>query len=343
MISNVYFSPKIDYSGISKLSEKICRESGGINLEERVAIKVHFGEKGNSKFVSPTYIKPIIDTLKKFNNNFFLTDANTLYKGMRVNATDHKHVAKEHGFYKLDSDILIADGEKGDYEETVMISGKIFSEAKIAKYIADSDTILSISHFKGHDLFSFSGTIKNLGMGCASRAGKLIQHSNFRPSVNENCELCMACIEECPKGAITEVGNYAFIDHNLCIGCAKCISVCDNKAIRTPWFKGHEVYERTVEYALATMKGKKGIFFNFINNITKHCDCAKTDSEIICEDIGVLASIDPVACDKAAYDLVIQKKGKDIFKELHGYSGTFIFDYAEEIGLGKEEYHLVEI
>jgi len=345
MLPKVYFAKTFDDEIIRNLFNKVCNDlEKTIILNDRVAIKVHFGEKGNTKFVSPNYIKPIISSLKEINNNFFITDANTLYKGMRVNATDHKKIAKEHGFYELNSEIRIADGELGDYEETIKIPGKIFSDIKLGKYIADSNSIICISHFKGHNLFSFSGAIKNLGMGCASRAGKLIQHSiDFKLAVNENCKLCKKCIVECPVNAITEGDSRVSINPDICIRCAKCVSVCDNKAIRTPWHGSIEAQKRTAEYAFGAMKNKKGIFFNFLNNITEQCDCAKEDSRIICKNIGILASTDPVACDKAAYDLVIKASGKDIFKELHGCDGTPIFDYSEEIGLGKKDYELIEL
>ena len=338
-MTNVYFTNKFDSNSIKELFNKVYSDLE-IRKDERVAIKVHFGEEGNTKFVSPKYIEPIIDSLKKINNNFFITDCNTLYKGMRTNATDHLKLAEEHEFGKLGK-IIIADGEQGDYEETIKINGKIFSEAKIGKHIADSDIIIGISHFKGHELFGFSGSIKNLGMGCASKAGKQLQHSNSKPTINDNCKLCMSCVKMCNYNAII-VDSKLSIDKDICVGCGKCISVCDNKAIRTPFFSSSDTQKRTTEYALA-LKNKKGIFFNFLNNITKHCDCNKQDSEIVCEDIGIVASIDPVACDKASYDLVFKKMNKDIFKEIHKNDGTLSFDYAEEIGLGEKTYKLIEV
>ncbi|MGV8151736.1 MAG: DUF362 domain-containing protein [Candidatus Nanoarchaeia archaeon] len=343
MQPNVYFSDKADYYSLKELFLKVSGDlENPITLEDRVAIKVHFGERGNSRFVSPKYISPIMDSLKKINNNYFLTDTNTLYKGMRTNATDHKKLAIEHGFGDLGADIIIGDGELGDYEEKVKINGRIFSEVKIGKYISDSNLILAISHFKGHNLFGFSGAIKNLGMGCGSRSGKFAMHSQFKPSVNNNCKSCYLCIDECPSGAIYRSGEKVTLNQEVCIGCAKCIAVCNNKAIRSPWFESKDVIERCSEYALGAMNKKKGIFFNFITDITKHCDCAK-DSEIICQDIGIVASLDPVALDKASYDLVIKKTGKDIFKETHGFDGTPIFDYCEKIGLGKKEYKLINL
>lgn len=343
MASKVYFSNKIDYEAITNLFEKAHEDlRKKITSKERVAIKVHFGEKGNSRFVPPKYITPVINSLKKYSSNFFITDTNTLYKGMRVNATDQKKIAKEHGFYELGSEIIIADGEIGDYEENVIINGRIFSEVRIGKYLADSDLIIGISHFKGHSLFGFSGSIKNLGMGCGSRAGKLEMHAKLKPAITDNCTGCGNCLEVCLNNAITIEDSKASIDSKLCTGCAKCIAECNSKAIRALWVKRNEVQERCAEYALGAMKNKKGLFFNFINNITRLCDCAP-DSEIICEDIGVVSSTDPVVCDKAAYDLVFKKSGKDIFTESNKFDGTHIFDYSEYIGLGKKDYQLIEL
>lgn len=341
-MTNVYFSKKIDNESIINLFNYCSKDlEKRINPKDRIAIKLHFGEKGNSRFVSPKYISNITNELKKYNHNFFITDTNTLYKGMRVNATEHKKIAREHGFYDIGSDIIIGDGEIGDYEKEIMIKGKLFNKVKIGKYIADSDMIIGISHFKGHTLFGFSGSIKNLGMGCGSRAGKLEMHAKLKPSINDNCTSCGNCLEACLNNAIT-LDTKASINTELCTGCAKCIAVCNNKAIRALWVDSNEVQERCSEYALGSMKDKKGIFFNFINNVTKSCDCA-SDSEIICDDIGLVSSIDPVACDKASYDLVYHHNKKDIFKELNQFDGTNIFDYSVSIGLGKKNYNLIKI
>jgi len=344
MVPKVYFSKKFDDGSIVKLFNKVYNIlKDKITSKERVAIKVHFGEKGNTKFVSPKYIRPMVDCLRKINNNFFITDANTLYKGMRVNATDHKQIAKEHGFYGLGSEVIIADGEFGDYEEKVKINGDIFSEVKIAKHIADSDAIIAISHFKGHILTGFSGSIKNLGMGCGSRAGKLKMHAELKPTIRQDrCITCGACIENCPAKAIKIIYSRVSIDSDLCIGCAKCVAVCKNKAVWSPYVKGYELQERFTEYALGAVKNKKCMYFNFINNVTRLCDCSE-DSEIISEDIGITASTDPVACDKAAYDLVIKKYGKDIFNEANKNDGTHSLEYGEKIGLGNKDYELIEL
>ena len=344
MHATVFYSEKFDYDSIRALSERACEESD-IRKNDQVAVKVHFGEKGNSRFVSPQSIKPILDSLKNYSAHFFLTDANTLYRGMRTIASDHRKIALEHGFGALSAPIVIADGEKGAEEEQIAINKPIFPRVKIARRIATADVVIAISHFKGHMLFSFGGAIKNIGMGSGSRAGKLEMHSKIKPSVGASCLSCGQCVEFCPADAIdmTE-GGRATIDKSRCIGCAKCISVCEKGAIEVPWAgaSAKEVQERCAEYAFGVLKGKRRVCVTFINNISKDCDCL-ADTKLIGRDVGVVASTDPVACDQAAYDLVLEKEGKDIFKAATRVAGHYILDHAERIGLGVKAYRLVRL
>jgi uncharacterized Fe-S center protein len=345
MKPNVYFSERMDSRSIEDVFERALRDGLKVGRESRVAVKVHFGERGNTRFVSPGNLRPIIGSLRKINDNFFLTDANTLYRGMRLNATDHLKIAKEHGFDKLKTKIVIADGEKGDEEVDVEIGKTIFSKVKIAKAVAESDILIAVSHFKGHMLFSFGGAIKNIGMGCGSRAGKLEMHSKIKPSVGVNCIECGRCIEHCPVEAISDDGGKTRIDQEKCIGCAGCISVCESEAIDIPWHgaTSRECMERCVEYAFGAMKEKQGLFVSFVNSITSDCDCMP-DSRLIGDDVGIVSSTDPVACDQAAYDLALKKhNGRDIFKETHGMDGRHQLAYAERIGLGTRAYTLIEI
>ena len=345
MKPNVYFSERIDSRSIEDVFERALRDDVKIGRESRVAVKVHFGEKGNTRFVSPGNLQPIIGSLRKINGNFFLTDANTLYRGMRLNATDHLKIAKEHGFDRLKTKIIIADGEKGDEEVNVEIGKTIFSKVKIAKAVAESDVLIAVSHFKGHMLFSFGGAIKNIGMGCGSRAGKLEMHSKIKPSVSVNCVECGRCIEHCPVGAISDEGGKTRIDQEKCIGCAGCIAVCESEAIDIPWHgaTSRECMERCVEYAFGAVREKERLFVTFIHRITSDCDCMP-DSRLIGDDVGIVSSTDPVACDQAAYDLVLKKhNGRDIFKETHGMDGRHQLAYAERIGLGKRAYTLIEL
>jgi uncharacterized protein len=331
-MAKVYFSEKNDKETIKKIAKAVFEEQ---ELDGKIAVKVHFGEKGNTRFVQPEEIKPIIEALD--NENFFFTDTNTLYVGKRTNDEEHKKLAKEHGF--SDWQIKIAS------EETeVEINKPIFKKVKIGKEIAEADSLLVISHFKGHVVFGFGGAIKNIGMGSGTRAGKLEMHSNISPSVGSGCKGCGTCVEHCPADAITIEDGKAKINSEKCIGCADCIAVCPYKAVNIPWggAVAEDVRKRAAEYAFGAAKDKKTVYINFIIRVTKDCDCL-SDSEIIGKDVGIAASLDPVALDKASYDLCIEKNGKDVFKEFTGNDGTNILDYGEEIGLGKKEYELIRI
>lgn len=342
---NVYYSKEISEESIRTVFEHALKDMPKkIEKDDKVAIKVHFGEKGNTRFVSPKNIKPVLDSIT--NDNMFLTDANTLYVGMRLNATDHTKIAKEHGFGSLGIPIVIADGEHGDEEKVIKVDCPVLKTVKIAKAIADADAMVTISHFKGHCLFGFGAAIKNLGMGCGSRAGKLEMHSKIKPSINATCKKCGACIKNCSVNAISFSGKdgIAKIDHNICIGCAKCISACKFHSVAIPWGgnTSEEAQERCAEYALGAAKDKKCVYITFINNIAKDCDCAK-DTAIIGEDVGIVASIDPVAADIAAFDLIRKQHGREIFKEATGLDGTRIFEHGEKIGLGKRDYKLIHL
>ncbi len=332
-MSKVYFIDKNDEDSIKKIAEAVFKEQ---KLDGKIAVKLHFGEKGNTRFVQPEELKAILEVLGK--KDYFLTDSNTLYIGERLDSKSHLQIAKEHGFGSLGK-IVIADNEK-----EVEINKNIFKKVKIVKEIAEAGSLLVISHFKGHILFGFGGAIKNIGMGAGTRAGKLEMHSNISPIIGEGCKACGTCVEHCPADAISIVDGKAKIDNEKCIGCADCIAVCPYKAVNVPFggAAAEDVRKRAVEYAYGAVKGKKAVYINFVLRITKYCDCM-SDSAIIGNDIGIVASADPVAIDKASYDLCFEKNGKDIFKESTGHDGTNILNYGEEIGLGSQSYELIRI
>lgn len=340
MAARVYYSDKFDTDTIRDLFSRALADSGISG--GKIAIKVHFGEKGNTRFVQPDQVRPIADILRQKSSDVFVTDANTLYRGMRLNARDHLQIAREHGFERVGVPIVIADGEKGEDEKEIAINKRIFQKVKIAARIAEADAIVVISHFKGHMLTSFGGTIKNMGMGCGSRSGKLEMHSKIKPSVGEGCILCDQCVEVCPAGAINTEGEAAFIDHAKCIGCARCIAACDAGVVSVPWegATAREVIERCAEYAFGAANGKNIVCVNFINKIASDCDCMG-DTRLIGRDVGIVASADPVACEQASYDLVLNAhNGRDIFKETHGIDGRHMMEYAEALGLGTRQYVL---
>lgn len=346
MAAAVYFSETFSADTVSRLFERALADTGGrIGEKDRVAVKLHFGEEGNTRFVSPANLRPILASLARHNSNHFLTDANALYRGRRHNATDHLEIARKHGFFDLGVPVVIADGERGEEEAQIAISGKIFPKVRIARRIAEARALVVVSHFKGHLLFGFGGAIKNLGMGCGSRAGKLEMHAALKPSVNESCTVCGKCVEVCPADAILLAEDKATIDPDLCEGCATCIGVCEFDAVEVPWMDlaSSAVMERTAEYALGAVGGKPCVCVTFINNIAKDCDCM-ADSELIGQDVGIVASTDPVACEQAAFDLVrAQHGGIDIFKRATRIDGSHILGYAESIGLGRRDYELVRL
>ncbi|MGM5488884.1 MAG: DUF362 domain-containing protein [Nanobdellota archaeon] len=331
-MATVYFSKDISSDSIRQLAQTVLDE---LPLSSPTAIKTHFGEKGNSRFVAPENIHPVVKLLQ--DKQPFVTDTNTLYRGKRINATDHIELAKEHGFGSLGIPIVIADGEHGDDEVKVPVDGNHFKEVMIAKGIQEIPSMAVISHFKGHVLFGFGGALKNLGMGCGSRAGKLAMHSKIEPVIGDDCIGCGVCADNCAVGAI-DINDKAHINEN-CIGCAKCISVCPYGTIRVPFHgaTSDEAQERCAEYAAGALKGKTCVYLTFINNVTKDCDCL-SDSKIIADDIGVLASTDPVAIDQAAYDLLKKANGTDVFQDVNGVDGTHILLHAEKMGVGSRDY-----
>ena len=312
----VFFSEKFEPTVIKILFEKACQcENGDIQKADRTAIKVHFGEKGNSRFVPPRSIKPVVDALKAMNSDFFLTDANTLYRGMRLNATDHLKIAMKHGFGALGTRIVIADGELGDEEENIEIRKEIFSHVKIGRQIAKADAIVAISHFKGHILFGFGGALKNIGMGSGSRAGKLEMHSKLKPSVSAACISCGQCVENCGVNAI-RIGADGDHRRRPMHWMREMHRPLQGRGDCHPWSGATrvEVQQRCAEYAYGALLGKKCVCLTFINNITRTCDCL-ADSEIIGKDIGIVCSTDPVAGEQAAYDSGLGKAWKRYLPE----------------------------
>ena len=355
MKSKVYFMPVKNSNDISSVSLKLKTLLEKSNIldflrkDNRVAVKMHFGEEGNTGFVKSGYVRIICDEIKKRGSGAFLSDTNALYHGRRTNSKDHLILAEEHGFTKESTgvELIIPDDTKKENTIAVKINQKLIGTAKLARIFVDADSIIAISHFKGHIMAGFGGSLKNIGMGCAARTGKLMQHSDVSPVVYENkCTGCGSCEKICPAGAIHIVNNKSVINGLKCIGCASCIAVCPFAAIDVNWESGGgTLQKKMVEYAYAVLKDKKKcVFFNFAIKITKECDCLAKDDPRITPDIGILASLDPVSADKASFDLVNSSCGRDIFKELHpNRDGMIQLKYAQELGLGNLDYELAEL
>lgn len=329
-----------------------------------VAIKLHFGEKGNTGYIRPQFIRKIVDEVKNAGGKPFLTDANTLYKGSRSNAVEHLQTAVENGFdYSVvNAPLIIADGLNGKDYINVPVDLKHCKEVKIGSAVILADALIAVSHFKGHEAAGFGGAIKNVGMGCGSRAGKQIMHSDMLPRIKtEKCKGCSRCHQWCPTGAIA-VGELkiAAVDEKTCIGCGECTVTCPHGAISVNWRNNQKdaLQEKMAEYAAGVLKNKKNKsgFITFLNNISPDCDCFSFTDAPIVRDIGILASLDPVAIDQACVDLVNSEKvlpgskleGKaeapDKFTALYpGIDWSRQLSHGEEIGLGSRQYQLLKI
>jgi hypothetical protein len=311
-----------------------------------VALKIHFGEKDNKSYINPSLLVPLVKFLKKIETHPFLLDTNTLYRGKRNNAVEHINLAYQHGFSKLNIPIIIGDGLKGNDYMEVKVDKKHFSTCFLASILKDIDFLVVLSHFTGHILTGFGAAIKNLGMGCASRRGKLHQHCEVSPQINyQSCLSCGICAVNCPAEAIKKKEDKFVIVEENCIGCAQCISTCPNGSIKIVWSKNYQVLgEKMVEYAYAVANKRKCAYINFCIFITKDCDCMNKEEGGFIQDIGILFSDDAVSIDKASIDLIIQKEKKDVLKEIHPEIDYLPYlKYAQDLGLGELDYQLIEI
>lgn len=355
MQSKVYFSSlknKKLNSPLNKIKKLFSLLEPGRYFEKKslVAIKTHFGELGNTAFINPIYIRPIAESLIQLGVKPYLTDTNTLYVGMRTNSVDHLKNAYLNGFNysTLQLPVIIADGLRGENSVSVEINAELLSSVKLAADIINADGMVVVSHFKGHEISGFGGAIKNLSMGCASREGKLEMHSVSTPLVHEEkCTSCGRCLSGCAHGAI-DIKPKAKINEN-CTGCARCIAVCPENAIGINWDETSENTQlKMAEYAYGVNKALKGkiLYINILTNISPACDCYPGNDTPITGDIGFLSSTDPVAIDKASFDLVKKCMGgsSDPFKDIYPYlDSTIQLKHAEKLGLGSCDYELVTI
>jgi len=353
MTSDVFFLSIEDYKKNNKRLSDLFNKAGFdscINRNDFSAIKIHFGEDKLNTFIPPDMVKPIIESLKRCEARPFLTDTCVLYKAMRDNAVGHLLVAYKHG-YSIDNlgiPVIIGDGLLGNQDDEIEIRGEIFNTVELSSIVFETNSMIVISHVTGHMGTGMGAAIKNIGMGLASRKGKLRQHSGMNPTIKQKkCTGCGVCIGWCPVDAISLKDQKAFIDPKKCIGCGECLAVCNFNAVGFRWhFEGVELQKRMAEHALGVVKvnsGKIG-FINFLINITKDCDCMTFTQEPIVEDIGFLASKDPVAVDNATLDLISKRAGKNIgelsYPEIDEKAQI---RHGEKIGLGSSDYRLIEI
>ena len=371
--AKVYYSDLRCRPGVSLLDKlkKLIRRAGigEIDFDHKlVAIKMHFGEPGNLAFLRPNYAKAVADVVKELGGIPFLTDCNTLYPGRRKNALEHLDAAYENGFTPLSTgcQVIIGDGLRGNDDVEVPVAGaEYIQSAKIGKAIMEADVVISLSHFKGHEQTGFGGAIKNLGMGCGSRRGKMEQHAEGKPKVKASrCVGCRKCTTQCAHDAISfDDGGKASINWNRCVGCGRCIAVCNTDAIRA----GNdcameELGCRMAEYAKAVVDGRPQFHISLVIDVSPYCDCHGENDVPILPDVGMFASADPVALDQACADACLRQQpipGSHLDEQLRregfcDHHDPFInsmpdtdwrvcLAHCEKIGVGSRTYELIEV
>lgn len=368
--SKVYFTSFRTKLGVglpTKL-QKLLKMAGmqEIDMENKfVAIKMHFGELGNIAYLRPNYAKAVADLVKECGGMPFLTDCNTLYPGSRKNALEHLDCAQINGFNEITTGchVIIGDGLRGtDDVEVPVVGGEYCETAYIGRAIMDADVFISLNHFKGHEATGFGGALKNIGMGCGSRAGKMHQHNHGKPVVNEKrCKTCKRCAKECGSDAIFFDTGKAVINTEICKGCGRCIGACSFDAIYNPNGNANEVLGcKIAEYSKAVVDGRPQFHISLILDVSPNCDCHPENDAPILPNIGMFASFDPVALDQACVDACQKAEpirnsqlGDNLSKaDWHCHHDHLMdsnpnvrwketLEHAEKIGIGSRDYELI--
>ncbi len=371
--SKVYFTDfrtKAFGDSLPTKLKKLIKKAGieELNLDGKfAAVKLHFGELGNISYLRPNYAKAVADVVKEFGGKPFLTDCNTMYPGSRKNALEHLECAWENGFTPLTvgCPILIGDGLKGtDDIEVPVAGGEYVKTAKIGRAVMDADIFISLTHFKGHEVTGFGGTIKNIGMGCGSRAGKTEQHSSGKAEINEElCRGCLACLKECANNALffDEAAKKMRVNHDNCVGCGRCLGACNFDAVSFDFNAAVEMLNyRMAEYTKAVVDGRPCFHISLVVDVSPNCDCHGENDVPILPNLGMFASFDPLALDQACVDAcqaadplpgsqLAENLAKADFKDLHDHftnnrpetEWRSCLAHAEKIGLGSRTYELI--
>jgi len=351
MRSEVYWSKlkngRSSSVSLKTLLERIEPYLSEFKKDSFVGIKMTIGDEKNTGYLKPEIVRVLVETLKQKGVKPFVFDTNVIYKGKRQNAVDHLNLAYRKGFTpeNLGCPYIIADSVFGTDSKAIKVDLKNIKEIKVPSLVEVLEDLVVLSHVTGHIMSGYAASIKNVAMGMASRAGKQIQHSSLKPEViRKTCTFCECCIRICPASAISEKNEKAFINSSKCIGCCECISACKFNAIKINWKEDVNIFaERMTEYAYGILSRiKRKIFINFACDITEECDCISGDDPKIVDDIGILASQDILAVDKACFDILTEKE--DVFSR-KGKIKTHLhqFKYAQKIGLGRLDYKLIEI
>ena len=375
MASKVYFTDfrTVAYGdGLPVKLEKLIKAAGIGNIDmdgKFVAIKMHFGEHGNVSFLRPNYARAVVNVVKSLGGKPYLTDCNTMYPGSRKNGIEHLYCAWENGFTPLSVDcpVIIGDGIKGtDDIEVPVVNGEYCETAKIGRAVMDADVFISLTHFKGHEETGFGGTLKNIGMGCGSRAGKKQQHTSGKPFVKpEKCRACRRCQKECANGGLVfdEEAKKMTVDRNSCVGCGRCLGACNFDAIAFENVDANDMLNRRIaEYSKAVVDGRPNFHISLVVDVSPFCDCHGENDAAIIPNIGMFASFDPVALDQACADacmaapplpntILAERMSEEGFEDTHDHfcnispdtNWRTCLEHAEKIGLGTREYELVTL
>lgn len=372
--SKVYFTDfrtKAFGDGLPVKLKKLLKKAGIDKLDmdgKFVAIKLHFGELGNISYLRPNYAKAVADVVKELGGKPFLTDCNTMYPGSRKNAIEHLYCAWENGFTPLTvgCPIIIGDGLKGtDDIEVPVEGGEYVKNAKIGRAIMDADIFISLSHFKGHEMTGFGGAIKNIGMGCGSRAGKTEQHSSGQPTINEElCRGCKKCMAQCANNGLVYNPDTRKMSVNKtnCVGCGRCLGACNFDAINFENYHANKLLNcKMAEYAKAVVDGRPQFHISLIVDVSPNCDCHSENDVPILPNIGMFVSQDPLALDQACVDAcqaATPMPGSQLYEHIHapGFCDKHdhfrnstpesewqsCLEHAEKIGLGSRKYELIK-
>ena len=372
--SKVYFTDfrtKAHGDGLPTKLKKLIRKAGigELDMEGKfVAIKLHFGELGNISYLRPNYARAVVDVVKEFGGKPFLTDCNTMYPGSRKNAIEHLYCAWENGFTPLTvgCPIIIGDGLKGTDDIDVKVEGGEYVEsAKIGRAVMDADIFISLNHFKGHEMTGFGGAIKNIGMGCGSRAGKTEQHISGQPVIKPHkCRGCKKCLAQCANNGLIfdEATGKMSVDTKNCVGCGRCLGACNFDAIDFANFHAPKLLNcKMAEYAKAVVSGRPHFHISLVVDVSPNCDCHAENDAPILPNIGMFASADPLALDQACVDACLAAKpmpGSQLYDRMHAHDfcdhhdhfrnstpeseWRSCLEHAEKIGLGSREYQLIK-